>query len=574
MESSNEGEKRTVPLTKMTIDDENANDSDEVSDLKQWIEVLLLNQTAGVEWSGEDEDEDEDEGDDEEKEEEREKKAACGGKDSWSASLVESTSRFMAAMQLSIAGKHDEALEKHLRKFRLTHRLHPNLWNNSTNSTNSHKKPASSANNNKEATDSDSSLPVLRFCKKASTADSNTIDGGAGGGGGVLPQPLYQRLCSVFAPDAAYWRESDYSSRGYYSYFMDRQVGCKKEELATGDNSTEDEPQDKNNLIRDVIENHLLPLVEQAIVEHTTTATTSPKEEIVGYEWWVHTRPIQANLGHNLHFDTDEALLFQEKKVTHPIYSSVLYLTGGAPGNGGGGGGPTIVLNQTHDAQTVAQRGWRNEPMDNSLFLFPGNLLHGVLPCPGEAIATTSTNDGDNKGGMLPDLNDLWKNDDKEEKEQQKEHNRLTFMVGFWTRRVPDGMKEQKLYGPCGQLPPANETEHSWVVEISKGYDEESSAKNAGTSLTRATDIEVETVAPVTPVWEEIACYQDNIDGKKEEDEKNGEPPLDIPGAIDHRFFVAGAPQCFRDSLFERDEFDDCDENDSEEEEEGEEEEE
>ena len=27
--------------------------------------------------------------------------------------------------------------------------------------------------------------------------------------------------------------------------------------------------------------------------------------------------------------------------------------------------------------------------------------------------------------------------------------------------------------------------------------------------------------------------------------------PLDIPRALDHRFFVNGAPKCFRDSLFE-----------------------
>ena len=68
--------------------------------------------------------------------------------------------------------------------------------------------------------------------------------------------------------------------------------------------------------------NHVLPLAQSQL--------KPGHDPIVGFEWWVrvHTRSIQANLGHQLHFDTDEAFLAQEKEVTHPAVSSVLYLTG------------------------------------------------------------------------------------------------------------------------------------------------------------------------------------------------------------------------------------------------------
>ena len=76
-------------------------------------------------------------------------------------------------------------------------------------------------------------------------------------------------------------------------------------------------------------------------------------DSIVGYEWWPHTRPVQANLGHNLHFDTDESLLAETGDITHPIVSSVLYLTGGADS------GATIVFDQTPDSKDIAKHGWK-----------------------------------------------------------------------------------------------------------------------------------------------------------------------------------------------------------------------
>ena len=81
-----------------------------VDDVKEWVELLLLNGVAGCEFEGED---------DEEEEEEE------GGV--VSDSEVEATASFMAALLLSVLGKHEEAAV-YLKKFGVTHRIHPEVW--------------------------------------------------------------------------------------------------------------------------------------------------------------------------------------------------------------------------------------------------------------------------------------------------------------------------------------------------------------------------------------------------------------------------------------------------------------
>lgn len=409
---------------------------------KELIELLLLHQVVGVELLGGDED---DEDEDDEKDDDAEEMD-----DEWSASAVEATARFMTAMLASLHSQHDEA-RRHLEYFPLTHRLHPNVWTGAptTDTTDNH---------------------CLREIPPPRLYES------------VLPNDVFDRLRSVFAPDAPYWKESDYDNRGYYSYFLDHQ-------------------EKPANLIEAVIQDHLLPRVRDYV-----------NAEIVGYEWWVHTRPHQANLGHNLHFDTDEALLSQDKQITHPCVSSVLYLSSH-------GGGATIVLDQDPEAQQNAQVAWRSEPQENGLLLFPGHLLHGVLPCGGPNGATESE-----ATKVTPSLDDLQ----KETAETPAEH-RLTFMVGFWTRRVPDRMKNRRLYGPCGPMPPRDA--FAWVEALYPAP-----APSAPRPLTHRQ------VTTVGPVWEELTSKGAS---------------LVLPKALDHRFFVDGSPQCFHDSLFERDEYDD-----------------
>ncbi|KAL7569688.1 hypothetical protein ACA910_008338 [Epithemia clementina (nom. ined.)] len=304
---------------------------------------------------------------------------------------------------------------------------------------------------------------------------------------------------------------------------------------------------------------------------------------------------MEQNLGHNLHFDTDEALLKDVGEITHPLYSSVLYLTGQ------GDGGATIVLDQTPDSTTVAPRAWKNSVANNTFLVFPGNLLHGVLPCQSSSNSSTNReqephlnnlhtkpkvvdgpstdNDDDKRQNKPPDLNDLLhriqeseKADKKHDENKNKASHRLTFMVGFWTRCVPDQMKERRLYGPCGPIPPATK-EHQWVQEMNKGYSTDVSLKkdnqnkNARALCSTTTFIAVEPVPTVSPVWEEITPLRDNNDSNKK-------LMLEIPRAIDHRFFINGAPECFRASLFEdhdseddEEEADDDDDDDDEEEE-------
>ena len=456
----------------LLLEDDTVDDS-----VKEWIELLLLNQIAGVELDG-DEDDEEDEGE-------------------WSASTVESTSRFMAAMLLSTAGDHDRALN-HLKEFPLTHRLHPNVWLGKADKV--------------EYKNSSPRISSVS-CDAVEPVSFRRPDG-------LLPVDLYQRLLNVFKPNTAYWKESDYDKRGYYSYFMDLPP----------------HGQAPSNALEEVMVHHLLPLAAEQLGKQTAST-------ICGFEWWVHTRPIEANLGHNLHFDTDESLLAQEGKITHPILSSVLYLTGGTSG------GATIVLDQTPDSELDAEQCWRSVPVDNSFLVFPGELLHGVLPCPGKNPTAAAAAKGSKP--LVAAVADLWKKPPAAAETQ----NRLTLMVGFWTRRVPDKMKEQRLYGPCGPMPPCTE-EHTWVQELSKGYKggkaKASEIATAGVSKS----LQVVPIPRVTPTWEQFHSNAalDDL-------------PLMIPRAIDHRFFVHSGSMCFRESLFERDEFDQEDDSEEEDEE-------
>ena len=464
--------------------------------LKEWTELMLLNHMVGVEF--EDDEEDENDSDDEDIDQDEKENDEAEEEGHYSVSAVEATARFMCAMLWSMQGDHDKAAS-HLQHFDVTHRLHPNVWNIAE------------------------LAPALSSPPKAAPLVFKPDSG-------VLPKHLYNGMKTVFAPDSAYWKESNYAGRGYYSFFMEY------------DPTASFVPQ---NLIEDVIVNHLLPRAQQTLDMSSSAEGVSDEENktICGFEWWTHTRPIQANLGHNLHFDTDESILAQEGKVTHPILSSVLYVTGGDDPKERPSGS-TILLDQTPDSTAVAEYCWQGTPHDNSFMIFPGNLLHGVLPCPGKAEPES---DGNNKTA------ELWNDwiEPKDGTATEDVVNRLTFMVGFWTRNVPAGMKDRRLYGPCGPLPPATE-EHSWVQQISKGYADNGKGVAASKA---ASEPMVPTALPrVSPAWEvlpsstKLRAAPATKGGKSPKEQTD---TLKIPYGIDHRFFVKDAPKCFRDSLFE-----------------------
>ena len=441
----------------------NKDDKETCPLLPTLIEALVLNQVIGVEFE-------EPEESDEEDDDVNETKPVEDDKGQWSVSAVERTSRFMAAMQLSMAGYHDEAAIE-LGYFKLSHRLHPNVW--------------------------DKTKAVGKTDELLSITKDPVVFGAP-----VLPKNVHENLLEIFAPDAPFWVESGYSQRGYYSFFLDRlELGQKPKDF-----------------VQDVIEAFLLPLVEKNL--------PSDADHIVGYEWWAHTRPLAANLGHNLHFDTDEALLKNQGQVTHPLISSVLYL------NGTKDSGPTIVLNQNSDASALhADKIWRNDPSPNSYFLFPGNLLHGVLPCGSSDSAGTSKEMLD--VNHLPDFKKYLSRNSCSTVRGVTSH-RTSFMVGFWTRRVPDKMKDpDRLDGPCSPIPPSSRT---WVKQVQKGYPRKGYSRDADASKPLA-------VPQVSPAWQALP-----------ENEHICQEPLDIAKSLDHRFFVLNPSTCFRECLFQRQE--------------------
>jgi hypothetical protein len=564
--------------------------------VKEWIELLFLHQILGIELveitsedSDSDEEEEESKGDDDDDDDNNNDKEEKD--DSYfSFSSVEATARFMCAMLASTVGRHDQALT-HLRHFsHLTHRLHPNVW----------QPPPRVLSSSPSSSSSSTTIPI----PTATTTMQQPV--AFRPSNGILPPHLYQQMLNIFGPKSAYWKESDYSSRGYYSYYTDLNHPNKKP---------------PSNLLDEVIVKYLLPRAQQVLAlssneqqqdkgnkeeesagDAAPSSSSSSLKTICGYEWWVHTRPVIANLGHNLHFDTDESLLAQEGKIMHPILSSVLYLTSGSTDNttddghvgAGAGAGATIILNQTPNADQVATSCWKSVPQDNTFMVFPGNLLHGVLPCRSSSHRHPRNNtasqgpkhDADND----KDVENTWESmgDDtlmnqlrtttpdqntpraKEPQQQQQQQHRLTLMVGFWTRNVPATMKNRRLYGPCGPLPP-NTDDHTWVHEITKDYQNNNKKKKTSKTTSQTRDEVAEKALPmiplpmVSPAWELIqssASTNSTDTGTSAKVEENGSlvveedaiyplKMLQIPRAMDHHFFVSNAPQCFRDSLFE-----------------------
>jgi len=488
------------------------------TEVKEWLELLLLNQVSGVEYVVDDDDEEKDLPDEDD--------------GSFSSSAVEAMGRFMAAMLQSAAGRHASVLT-HLRHFPVTHRVHPSVWQPPNLDQNaSTPPPPAAAPAPAPAAIKSEACPVKYRC-----TDANE---------GILPTSTYRRLCQVFAPNAPYWIESDYNHRGYYSYYMDKPdaIDATAKDFVPA------------NLLEDVIWSHLYPLVKEQVAAQCTAENVIT--DICGAEWWVHTRPIEANLGHNLHFDTDEALLVQEKAITHPLFSSVMYLTGGSKAHHEGGA--TIVFDQTPDSETVASKVWRCIPDDNSYLVFPGNMLHGVLPCPGSKSVHTTTEEEDaSSSSATSSVDKQWIAPSMSEDGT----HRLTFLVGFWTRRVPDKMKNRRLYGPCGPLPPRSTAEtkdyhgkkHTWVDELYEGYGTDPSA--TVTPHSSQSSVCRELVPCISPAWESIIVSQDVSNDEhtaiqQQRQEEEVEDKLQIPTAIDHRFFVRDPPKCFRDSLFEK----------------------
>jgi hypothetical protein len=380
-------------------------------------------------------------------------------------SRVVQTSSYMAALMASTLNQHEVAKALLQRFGNNITRLHPNLWNAATEART-------------DCTDTSSTTQAAFVPQLFPRA---------------IPNDLHQTLLHAFRPDSSYWTQSGYSRNVYYSFWTNWN-GAQPEIVV-------------HNAVEHYIVAHVLPRVQSRMSLDT----------LQGFEWWVHTRPQGANLGHQLHFDTDEALLEQDQMVDFPMSASVTYLTAG--------GGATVLLDQTPEATDNASRAWILKPQPQALLLFPGNLLHGVLPC---------RDDNDNNTKM----NDFI----------CEPRHRLTFMVNFWHRSIPDRIRTRKLYGPSGPFPPATR-QHSWIHDICTPAYPQTLTHNPSPALER------HDIACVRPAWDTIRTNDGDAEALDPEWRIPSGQELELPSSssgIYQRFFVKDAPAYFQSTLFEK----------------------
>lgn len=141
--------------------------------VKEWVEMLIVNGALGMDFISD------------EKEDEQAEVSSESGE--YSYSEIEATSSFMSALLLSTLGKHEEAMD-HLKKFNLSHRIHPNVWKMGQSS-----EPEISYNEAAIKEDSNPDVmfePIMYHCgSNASTETEEYYPEG------ILPPKLYSRIC-------------------------------------------------------------------------------------------------------------------------------------------------------------------------------------------------------------------------------------------------------------------------------------------------------------------------------------------------------------------------------------------
>jgi hypothetical protein len=294
----------------------------------------------------------------------------------------------------------------------------------------------------------------------------------------ALPTRVADNLRGAFNPDSAFWSETDYECRGYFSFWYDVS-------------------RPPRNIVEEAIFHHLLP-------------KTGLGQKVVGAEWWVHSRMAGRNLGHQLHFDTEENALEINGEVLHPAVSSVCYLTGA------GVGGPTVVFDQKAGDEQGADHALVSHPVNAACLFFPGDRLHGVLPQPPPANADNKT-------------------------------RRLTLMVGFWTTDVAK-IGERFPLGPCGPMPKEDEAGCTWhhLLRLKK---EKTTVSTSRIALAVPTSpLRLLPVHKVSPAWDHVPSVGE---GGSSAGGGHDEGVLEFPDDVDQRFFVRSMHD-FQAHLIER----------------------
>jgi hypothetical protein len=89
--------------------------------------------------------------------------------------------------------------------------------------------------------------------------------------------------------------------------------------------------------------------------------------EFIGAEWWF--RATTTDTEFPFHFDSDEGI---RSSIVSPGLATILYLSNA--------GGPTVIIDATPSRRSAPNAGVAVHPRPGRFVMFPGTLLHGVLP--------------------------------------------------------------------------------------------------------------------------------------------------------------------------------------------------
>lgn len=109
-------------------------------------------------------------------------------------------------------------------------------------------------------------------------------------------------------------------------------------------------------------------LMFEQVIQHLRSRVPRG-DEFVGAEWWF--RATTTDTGFPFHFDRDEGI---RRSIVSPDLASILYLSNA--------GGPTVILDATPARRSPPNAGLAVHPRPGRFAMFPGTLLHGVLPGP------------------------------------------------------------------------------------------------------------------------------------------------------------------------------------------------
>jgi hypothetical protein len=107
-------------------------------------------------------------------------------------------------------------------------------------------------------------------------------------------------------------------------------------------------------------------LLFEQVIQHLRSLVPRGRE-FIGAEWWF--RATTTDMGFPFHFDRDEGI---RNSIVSPDLASILYLSNA--------GGPTVILDATPARRAAPNAGIAVHPRPGRFGMFPGTLLHGVVP--------------------------------------------------------------------------------------------------------------------------------------------------------------------------------------------------